>query len=156
MHPPPNLSHAYLFSISSAVQEDPLSRNVSQTHSLKTAILFNLINSFGVCRPQEIPTRMIKRCFQCIDTACRLIGESPIHTGGGNGASRLGRLCALAHEARDVSEWLTMAAQIAEALCALCTELGTDEEKTICQKRMCLWNNTSVRHVLLCIKHTSM
>lgn len=51
--------------------------------------------------------------------------------------TNLGRLCSLAHKTRGVTEWLTMAAQIAEALCATCTELATEEEKTTCEKRLC-------------------
>lgn len=80
---------------------------------------------------------MVKKCFQNIDAACRLIGEGPRSMGALSSGTNLGRLCSLAHKAGGVTEWLTMAAQVAEALCATCTELATDEEKTTCEKRLC-------------------
>lgn len=80
---------------------------------------------------------MAKKCFQNIDAACRLIGLGPGSIGALKSGTNLGRLCSLARKARGVTEWLSMAAQVAEALCATCTELATEEEKITCEKRLC-------------------
>lgn len=76
---------------------------------------------------------MTNKCFQNIDAACRLIGLGP----GSMGALKSGTNLALARKARGVTEWLSMAAHVAEALCATCTELATEEEKITCEKRLC-------------------
>lgn len=120
----------------------PGSLHVREVLSLKTAILFHFINHYGFCKPRKMRTNVVKKCFQNIDAACRLVGEGQRSMGALKSRTNLGRLCSLAHKTRGVTEWLTMAAQVAEALCATCTELATEEEKTTCEKRLCQWKHT--------------
>ncbi|XP_062571323.1 uncharacterized protein LOC134233377 [Saccostrea cucullata] len=107
-----------------------------KVHSLKTALLFHYINYFGACKPEKMHTMEVKICFACIDAACALIGERPKDRISAS-KNKLTKLCYLASRGKDVTRWFTIASQIAEVLCAACSELTTDEEKIVCEKRMC-------------------
>lgn len=108
----------------------------NETLSLKTAILFHYINYFGFCIPEKIPTMEVKKCFSSINTACALVGERTRNKKKAR-KNNLTKLCFLAHKSKDVSRWFTIAGHIAQALCAACSELATEEEKTVCEKKLC-------------------